>query len=49
MFESHGVNSAYNPQSNWAAEKGVVSIKSLLAKLGRKGKLSQEELDKIVV
>ena len=45
---THCVSSAYNLQSNGAAEQGMVSIKSLLTKLGRKGQLSQEELDKKV-
>ena len=42
------MNAAYNPQSKGAAERGVASIKSLLTKLGKKGQLSQDELDKIV-
>ena len=50
--KSVGINQfvswSYNPQANGAAERGVASIKSLLTKLGKKGHLSQEELDKIV-
>ena len=45
---NHCVSSAYNPQSNGAAERGVASIKALLTKMGKKGQLSQDELDKIV-
>ena len=48
MGINHCVSAAYNPQSNGAAEWGVASIKSLLTKLGKKGQLSQDELDKIV-
>ena len=45
---NHCVSSAYNPQSNGAAERGVASIKAVLTKIGKKGQLTQEELDKIV-
>ena len=45
---NHCVSAAYNPQSNGAAERGVSSIKALLTKMGKKGQLSQDELDKIV-
>ena len=41
---NHCVSAAYNPQSNGAAERGVASIKAVLTKMGRKGKLSQEEV-----
>ena len=45
---NHCVSAAYNPQSNGAAERVVASIKAVLTKMGRKGKLSQEEVDKMV-
>ena len=48
MGINHCVSAAYNPQSNGAAERGVASIKALLTKMGKKGQLSQDELDKIV-
>ena len=39
----HCLSSAYNPQSNGSAEKGVGQIKSLLEKMGRKKVLNQDE------
>ena len=45
---NHCVSSAYNPPSNGTAERGVASIKAVLTKMGKKGQLTQEELDKIV-
>ena len=42
------MSAAYNPQSYGAAKSGVASIKDLLTKMGKKGQLSQDELDKIV-
>ena len=48
MGINHCVSSAYNPQSNGAAERGVASIKAVLTKMGKKGQLTQEELDTIV-
>ena len=44
----HTVSAAYNSQSNGAAERGVASIKSLLSKMGKKGMMNQEELNKLV-
>ena len=44
----HCVSSAYNAQSNLAAEKGVQQIKTLLTKLGRKSKIEEDELEEIV-
>ena len=44
----HCVSSAYNAQSNGAAEKGVQQIKSLLTKLGKKSKIEEDELEEIV-
>ena len=44
----HCLSSAYNPQSNGSAEKGVGQIKNLLEKMGRKGVLNQDELNKLV-
>ena len=37
---NHCVSSAYNPQSNGAAERGVASIKAVLTKIGKKGQLT---------
>ena len=44
----HCLSSAYNSQSNGAAEKGVGQIKTLLSKMGRKGMMNQEELNQLV-
>ena len=44
----HTVSAAYNSQSNGAAERGVASIKSLLSKMGKKGMMNQDELNKLV-
>ena len=44
----HCLSSAYNPQSNGSAEKGVGQIKNLLEKMGRKGVLNQDELNRLV-
>ena len=44
----HCLSSAYNPQSNGSAEKGVGQIKNLLEKMGRKGVLNQDELNMLV-
>ena len=41
----HCLSSAYNPQSNGSAEKGVGQIKSLLEKMWRKKVLNQDELN----
>ena len=43
----HCVSSAYNSQSNGAAEKGVGQIKMLLEKMGRKGVMNQRELNQL--
>ena len=43
----HCVSSAYNSQSNGAAEKGVGQIKTLLEKMGRKGVMNQRELNQL--
>ena len=48
MGINHAVSAAYNAQSNGAAERGVASIKALLTKMGKKGQLNQEELNKLV-
>ena len=45
---NHCLSSAYNPQSNGSAEKGVGQIKLLLEKMGRKSVLSQDQLDMLV-
>ena len=45
---SHCLSSAYNPQSNGSAEKGVGQIKLLLEKMGRKSVLSQDQIDMLV-
>ena len=44
----HCLSSAYNPQSNGSAEKGVGQIKHLLEKMGRKSVLSQDQLNMLV-
>ena len=44
----HCHSDAYNSQINGAAEKGVGQIKTLLSKMGRKGMMNQEELNKLV-
>ena len=44
----HCVAAAYNSQSNGCAERGVGQIKNLLEKMGRKGVLNQDELNKMV-
>ena len=44
----HTLSSAYNPASNGSAEKGVGQIKGLLERMGRKGVLSQDELNRLV-
>ena len=44
----HCHSAAYNSQNNGAAEKGVGKIKTLLSKMGRKGMMNQEELNKLV-
>ena len=48
MGINHAVSAAYNAQSNGAAKRGVVSIKALLTKMGKKGQLNQDELNKLV-
>ena len=44
----HCISAAYNSQSSGCAERGVGQIKNLLEKMGRKGVLNQEELNKWV-
>ena len=43
----HCISSAYNSQTNEAAEKGVGQMKTLLDKLGRKGVMNQRELNQL--
>ena len=45
----HCHSAAYNSQSNGAAERGVGQIKTLLQKMGRKGVMNQDELNKLVL
>merc|ERR1712215_150566 len=45
----HIKSSAYNPQSNGCAEKGVAQIKGLLEKIGKKEILSRDYLNKLVL
>ena len=47
MGIKHCVSSAYNSQSNGAAEKGLGQIKTLLEKMGRKGVMNQRELNQL--
>ena len=42
------MSSAYNPASNGSAERGVEQIKGLLERMGRKGVISQDELNRLV-
>ena len=44
----HCLSVAFNSQSNGCAERGVGQIKNLLEKIGRKGVLNQDELNKLV-
>ena len=48
MGTQHIKSSAYNPQSNGCAEKGVAQIKGLLEKIGKKEILTQDYLNKLV-
>ena len=48
MGINHCISAAYNAQSNGAAEHGIASIKALLTKMGKKGQLSQDKLNKMV-